>query len=125
MPVTFEDLRSGAVLRVTEVEYCMLCRISRAKAQRDRITGRGIAYLKDPDTGRIYYEASAILGLFEKAQVCRSTSDYDTEILQLNLEKARSAKSSKSKSSDAGRVVRIIRTDVTAQSKSSKTRSIL
>jgi hypothetical protein len=87
--LTLEDLRSGQRPQVSEREFAKLRNCSVATLQKDRVRGSGIPFLKNPRTGRISYEAEAVLDYFENLQRCNSTSEYDTSAWHERLTKAR------------------------------------
>jgi hypothetical protein len=87
--VTLEDLEDGARPRITEREFAALRGCSQSTLQKERVAGKGPQFLKDPITGRIYYEARAVIEYFQRAQVCQSTCEYETGHYHSRLTKAR------------------------------------
>lgn len=91
--VTVEQLKTGERPNITEAEFAALRGCSRSTLQKERLTGRGPAFIKIKENGRIRYEAQTILDyLSNMGQVCLSTSEYDTSTAQQNILKALSQK---------------------------------
>jgi len=89
--VNMDELRKGTRPQISERELAELRGCSTSTLQKERVTGRGPEFLKDPVTGRISYEAAAVIKFFDRAIHCHSTSEYDTRSQQERLAKARTA----------------------------------
>ena len=89
MALLLDELKDGRRPRISEREFALLRGCSVSTLRKERSTGRGIAYLKDPVTGRVAYSAEAVLEFFGRALVCKATCNYDTVEHQNRLTKAR------------------------------------
>lgn len=87
--ITIHDLELGSRPRITEREFAQLRGCSVSTCQKERLTGKGPDFVKDPVTGRVYYQAQTVLNFLNRGIVCQSTSQYDTKSHQERLEKAR------------------------------------
>jgi hypothetical protein len=92
--VTVFELESGARPLINEREFAHLRGCSTATLQKDRLTGRGVPFLKDPVTGKISYSAETVLAFLNRGQLYLSTSEYDNRAKQDWLAKARTIKNS-------------------------------
>jgi len=87
--ITIENLRSGSIPHICGKELAKLRGRSLSTIEKERTTGAGVPYIKDPVTGRIAYCADDVLKFFERGKPCSSTAQYDTSRHSERLEKAR------------------------------------
>jgi hypothetical protein len=87
--ITIESLRSGAIPHICGKELARLRGRSLSTIEKERTTGAGVPYIKDPVTGCISYRAEDVLKFFERGKPCLSTAQYDTTSHSQRLEKAR------------------------------------
>lgn len=97
--VRIDELRAGLRPSISEREFAQLRGCTVATPQKERVTGKGIPFLKDPMTGRISYAAADVLAFFDRPRRCTSTSEYDTTKQLVRLEKARESKNRQKKGS--------------------------
>jgi hypothetical protein len=89
--ITLCELQSGSRPLITEREFAYLRGCSQSTLQKERGSGKGAPFLKDLQTGRIFYSAEDVVAFLGRTLHCRSTSEYDTRTHQERLTKARSA----------------------------------
>ena len=89
--LTLDDLRSGRVSRLTERQYATLRNCSMSLLQKERVTGRGIRFIRTP-SGRIFYDAADVLAELDETPRHASTCEYDTGSKPESLCKARQSK---------------------------------
>lgn len=88
---TLEDLQSGRIARINTHQYASLAGCSASTLERKRWKGRGTPYVKDPDTGAVFYLAADVLqDLLRPTH--RSTNEYDTRSQIHRLAVARDVK---------------------------------
>jgi hypothetical protein len=92
--VTITELTAGTRACISEREFAQLRGRSPATLQKERVSGRGPEFLKDPDTGSVSYAAQTVLDFLNRGQLCHSTREYDTSVQQGRLVKARDKRKS-------------------------------